>query len=87
MLFRSLGGEVVLVGNVNPMLIHSGTPDQVRAATMRVIEKLGHFGGLIIQDGSNIPPDSPIENINAMMAAAESAGAQGGRLRPAGAGG
>ena len=82
-----LGGKVVLVGNVNPMLIHSGTPEQVRAATMRVIEKLGHFGGLIIQDGSNIPPDSPIENINAMMAAAESAGAQGGRLRPAGAGG
>jgi uroporphyrinogen decarboxylase len=82
-----LGGKVVLVGNVNPMLIHSGTPEQVRAATMRVIEKLGHFGGLILQDGSNIPPDSPIENINAMMAAAESVGAQGGRPRPPGEGG
>jgi uroporphyrinogen decarboxylase len=66
-----LGGRVVLVGNVNPMLIHSGTPADVRHATRRVIEKLGHFRGLIIQDGNNIPPGTPIENINAMMSAAE----------------
>ncbi len=66
-----LGGRVVLIGNVNPMLIHAGTPDEVRAATRRVIEKLGPRGGLIIQDGNNIPPGSPLANINAMMEAAE----------------
>ena len=66
-----MGGRVVLIGNVNPMLIHAGTPDEVRAATRRVIEKLGPRGGLIIQDGNNIPPGSPLANINAMMEAAE----------------
>lgn len=66
-----MGGRVVLVGNVNPMLIYSGTPHEVRCATRTVIEKLGPKRGLIIQDGSNIPPGSPIENINAMMEAAE----------------
>ncbi len=66
-----LGGQVVLLGNVNPMLIHSGTPEQVREAVRQIIEKLGHYGGLIIQDGNNIPPGSPLENINAMMEAAE----------------
>lgn len=66
-----LGGRVVLIGNVNPMLIHAGTPDAVRAATRRVIETLGPRGGLIIQDGNNIPPGSPLANINAMMEAAE----------------
>jgi uroporphyrinogen decarboxylase len=66
-----MGGKVVLIGNVNPMLIHLGTRDQVIEATRRVIEKLAHFRGLIIQDGNNIPPGSPIENINAMMEAAE----------------
>ncbi len=66
-----LGGKVVLVGNVNPLLIHSGTPEQVRRATRRVIEKLGGYGGLIVQDGSNIPPGTPVANINAMMEAAE----------------
>jgi uroporphyrinogen-III decarboxylase len=66
-----MGGRVVLLGNVNPMLIHSGTPDQVREATRHVIEKLAHFRGLIIQDGNNIPPGTPLANINAMMEAAE----------------
>jgi len=69
-----MGGRVVLVGNVNPMLIHAGTPDEVRAATRRVIEKLGPRGGLIVQDGNNIPPGSPVANINAMMEAAEAWG-------------
>ncbi|MCC6801749.1 MAG: hypothetical protein IT319_02605 [Anaerolineae bacterium] len=66
-----LGGRVVLVGNVSPMLIHTGTPEQVREATRAVIDKLAGYRGLIIQDGSNIPPGSPLENINAMMEAAE----------------
>ncbi|HTY58661.1 MAG TPA: uroporphyrinogen decarboxylase family protein [Bacteroidota bacterium] len=66
-----MGGRVVLVGNVDPMLIHSGTPEEVRSATRNVIEKLAPGGGLIIQDGSNIPPGSPLENINAMMEASE----------------
>jgi uroporphyrinogen-III decarboxylase len=53
------------------MLIHAGTPAEVRAATRRVIEKLAPRGGLIVQDGNNIPPGSPVANINAMMEAAE----------------
>ncbi len=66
-----MGGRVVLIGNVNPMLIETGTPDQVREATRKVIEKLAPYRGLIIQDGNNIPPGAPLENINAMMEAAE----------------
>ena len=66
-----MGGQVVLIGNVNPMLVETGTPDQVREATRRIIEKLAPYRGLIIQDGNNIPPDAPLENINAMMEAAE----------------
>jgi uroporphyrinogen decarboxylase len=66
-----MGGKVVLLGNVNPMLIHSGTPDQVQDATRRVIERLAPLRGFIVQDGNNIPPGSPLENINAMMEAAE----------------
>ncbi|MBP1646620.1 MAG: methylcobalamin:coenzyme methyltransferase [Bacteroidetes bacterium] len=66
-----MGGRVVLIGNVNPMLIHLGTREQVIEATRRVIEKLAPFQGLIIQDGNNIPPGAPLGNINAMMEAAE----------------
>ena len=68
---KVMGGRVVLIGNINPMLIHSGTREQVIEETLKVIEVLAPYGGLIIQDGNNIPPHSPIGNINAMMEAAE----------------
>ena len=57
-----------------PMLIKNGKPDEVKEATRRVIQKLASYKGLIIQDGNNIPPGSPAENINAMMEAAEEFG-------------
>jgi uroporphyrinogen-III decarboxylase len=69
-----MGGKVVLLGNVDPRIIAHGTPEQVKAATHQVIEKLSPYRGLIIQDGNNIAPESPVENINAMMEAAEEYG-------------
>jgi len=69
-----MGGRIVLMGNVDPMLIHRGPPAAILEATRHVIETLGPYGGLIIQDGNNIPPGTPIENINAMMIAAEQYG-------------
>ncbi len=71
---RILGGKVVLVGNVNPVLILDGTPDRVREAARRVIETLAPLGGFILQDGSNIPPGAPVGNINALMDAARTWG-------------
>jgi uroporphyrinogen-III decarboxylase len=46
----------------------------VRDATRVAIEKLAPYRGYIVQDGNNIPPGSPLENINAMMEAAEQYG-------------
>lgn len=66
-----MGGRVVLLGNVSPLTIAHGTPAKVRAETCRVLEKLAPYRGLIIQDGNNIAPGSPLENINAMTEAAE----------------
>ncbi|MCP4167197.1 MAG: hypothetical protein GY759_15100 [Chloroflexi bacterium] len=68
---EALGGRVAVVGNVNPMLLHSGTPEQIRQATRHVIDKLAHYKGLVVQEGNNVPPGTPLENINAMMEAAE----------------
>jgi hypothetical protein len=70
-----MGGRVVLIGNVSPIAIWSGTPAEVRAAARRVIERLGPLGGLILQDGNNVAPGSPIENIDAMHEAAVECGA------------
>ncbi len=67
-------GKVILIGNIDPMLIYSGTPEQIKTEVKNVINKLAKHRGLIIQDGNNIPPGSPLENINAMMEAAEEFG-------------
>lgn len=66
-----MGGRVVLLGNIDPVLIRNSTPETVREATRVAIEKLAPHRGYIVQDGNNIPPDAPLENINAMMEAAE----------------
>ena len=78
---QAMGGRVVLLGNVSPLLIARGTPEQVRQATRRVIAKLAPCGGLIVQDGNNIAPESPVENINAMMEEAADCQATAGRER------
>ncbi len=69
-----MGGKVFLIGNVSPILIASGTPEQVKEETRGVIEKLASCRGLMIMDGANIAPESPLENINAMMEAAKEHG-------------
>ena len=66
-----MGGKVVLLGNVNPMLVLQGPTERIREETQRCIEKLAPFKGYIVQDGANIPPGTPPEHINAMMEAAE----------------
>jgi uroporphyrinogen-III decarboxylase len=69
-----MGGRVVLLGNVNPMLVHRGPPEAIRAAVRTCIEALAPLKGYIVQDSANIPPGTPPEHINAMMEAAETWG-------------
>jgi uroporphyrinogen-III decarboxylase len=69
-----MGGQVVLLGNVSPLLIRQGPPHRVREAVRSCIEKLAPHRGYIVQDGANIPPGTPVEHINAMMEEAERSG-------------
>jgi uroporphyrinogen-III decarboxylase len=72
-----MGGRVVLLGNVNPLLVRTGPVERILEATRTCIETLAPLGGYIVQDGANIPPDTPPEHINAMMQAAETWGRYG----------
>ena len=55
----------------NQNSLTAGERGPVLMQDYQLIEKLAHHRGLIIQDGNNIPPGTPIENINAMTEAAE----------------
>jgi uroporphyrinogen decarboxylase len=62
---------MVLMGNVNPLEIGvRGTPEEVRAATLDVLEGAGGEG-IILSVGGGTSPGMPRQNIVAMLEALE----------------
>ena len=68
---QRVGDRMCLMGNVNPLEIGvRGTPEQVRAATLEVLEQSGGEG-VILSVGGGTSPDMPRENVLAMLEALE----------------
>lgn len=65
-----MGGRVVLIGNVSPINILSGTPTTVKEEALQALEVFAPCRGYILADGANIAPGSLLENINAIHQAA-----------------
>jgi uroporphyrinogen decarboxylase len=64
-----VGDRMCLMGNVNPLEVGvRGTPEEVRAATLDVLEK-SKGEGIILSVGGGTSPGMPRENILAMKAA------------------
>jgi len=63
--------DVILAGNLDPSGVFArSTPDQVRAATRALIEATRRFRNYILSSGCDIPPRTPMENIEAFYEAA-----------------
>lgn len=60
-------GHFAISGNINPMLFASGTPDDIRAVTRELCELYRGQGGLMIGPGCALGPDTPPENIFALV--------------------
>ncbi len=66
---KRVGGRMCLMGNVNPLEIGvRGTPEQVKQATLQVLEGSGGEG-IILSVGGGASPGMPRENILAMVEA------------------
>lgn len=64
---RNAGGRIALMGNIDPVrVVMSGTPQDVRDESYRVIDAAGREGGLILAPGCETPISSPDENVIAM---------------------
>ena len=62
----------IVMGNVDPSSeFRNGTPESVRAATMAVLEKCAKYPNFVLSSGCDIPPVSPLENIDAFFNAAK----------------
>jgi uroporphyrinogen-III decarboxylase len=64
-----LGDTMCIMGDVSPVLLSHGTPDEVHAYCRRLIDGLGPTG-FILHSGCDIPIDARVENVQAMIAAA-----------------
>jgi uroporphyrinogen-III decarboxylase len=68
---ETMGGRILLVGNISPMNIASGTPESVLQESLEALQAFGRgAGGFVLSDGANIAPESPVENVNALWRAA-----------------
>ncbi|HLX95771.1 MAG TPA: uroporphyrinogen decarboxylase family protein, partial [Verrucomicrobiae bacterium] len=64
-----VGDRMCLMGNVNPLEVGvRGTPEEVRQATLDVLEKSGGQG-IILSVGGGTSPGMPKQNIEAMLKA------------------
>jgi uroporphyrinogen decarboxylase len=64
--------DVPVMGNVDPAgVLRQGTPDGVRAETLRIMSECSAYPNFVISSGCDIPPATPWENIEAFFAAVE----------------
>jgi uroporphyrinogen-III decarboxylase len=76
----NLGGTTLLWGNVKPMLMKDGAYHEVKQAACECLEAIGPCGGLLLGDGANVCPGTPLASFHAIMEAAEEFGLGEGRL-------
>ena len=67
-----LGDHMCIMGDVPPALLSQGTPDEVYQHSRRLIQDIGPTG-YILHSGCDIPADAPLNNVTAMVRAAEDA--------------
>jgi uroporphyrinogen decarboxylase len=77
-------GRASVLGMIDPaQVMRFGTPETVRRQASRILALMGSGGGFIIGPGCALPPDTPVENVQALMECARREGVYGadGRLR------
>jgi hypothetical protein len=73
-LVAAAGGRCWVRGNVDPVLLLNGDKAEIGDAATRVLAAFASYGGLILADGFNIAPGTPVESIAALVRASEAWG-------------
>lgn len=68
---QALPSDKLVLGNIDPAaIIRNAAPEQVREETLKLLEKCGKYNNFVLSSGCDIPPMSPLENIQAFFDAA-----------------
>jgi uroporphyrinogen decarboxylase len=71
---QRIGNRICLMGNVPPLeILAQGNPEEVRSWAKACITKTKGGQNLILSAGGGVSPDTPAQNIDALVEAAETA--------------
>lgn len=73
-----VGDKVGLIGNLDPVnVLMNGSPERVAAEAKRIVTECKPGGGYVFNTGEMVPRDTPVENMEAMLAAARDVASYG----------
>ena len=67
---RHVPSTALAMGNLDPVsLFKDGTPEQMRQATLDLLEKMRPYPNFVLSSGCDTPPHTPKENVDAFFSA------------------
>ncbi len=71
-MLKALPEDRMIIGNIDPAgIIRNGNPEMIRKETLALMERCCKYPNYVIASGCDIPPMSPLENIQAFFDAVE----------------
>lgn len=65
---RVCPADLLVMGNLDPVeVFKQASPEQVRASTLQLLEKTKQYPNFVISSGCDLPPSTPLENIQAFF--------------------
>ena len=74
---RAFRAKICFGGNLDPVLLQQGTAEQIAAEVERLVAIAYAEGGYIFCTGGLVTPDTPVQNMRALVAAIHRAGSVG----------
>jgi len=71
---ETMAGKVVLHGNIDPVLLYQGMESDIESATWHLLEVLAPYGGIVVTDGYNVAPGTPLTNLAVVKRTSEKFG-------------
>ena len=59
--------DVIIMGNISPMLLWRGTPDEIRKQTELLLEQTRNYKNFVLATGCQVPGMAPKENVQLMI--------------------
>ena len=69
---KSLPSDRLIIGNIDPVgVLRNGSPEKIKEETRGLLERCSHYKNFVLSSGCDIPPLTPMKNLEAFFEAAE----------------